>query len=172
MKESSFWSRISPYERWIELLGVPVYKGYYMEDLRTLELGRWEERECNVAFLQLAGQEGVTGAYVTEIAPGESLPPFKMAVDEVVYVLQGRGLATVWAGDRRKKVFECQKHSLFLIPGNYHCQLSNVQGNQSARLLHCNYLPLAMSAIPNPDFFFKNPLVDLSILYGLSLIHI
>ncbi len=166
MGKSNFWSRINPYERWIELLGVPVYKGYAMEDLRTLKLGRWQERGCDVAFLQLAGQEGVTGAYVTEIAPGESLPPFKMAVDEVVYVLQGRGLATVWAGDRRKKTFEWQKHSLFLIPWNYHCQLSNMQGGQSVRLLHCNYLPLAMSAIPNLDFFFKNPLVDLNILYG------
>lgn len=166
MDKAGFWSRISPYETWIESLGVPVYKGYYMEDLRSLELGRWEERDCDAAIFQLAGQEGVTGAYVTEIAPGKNLPPCRMALDEVVYVLQGRGLATVWAGDRPKKIFEWQKHSLFLIPGNYHCQLSNMQGNQSARLLHCNYLPLAMSAIPNPDFFFKNPLVDPSILYG------
>jgi hypothetical protein len=46
----------------------------------------------------------------------KTLPPFRMAVDEVVYVLQGSGLATVWAGDRNKKIFEWQSHSMFLIP--------------------------------------------------------
>lgn len=163
---ANFWNRVSPYERWIESLGVPVHKGYYMEDLRALELGRWGERECDAAFLQLTGQEGVTGAYVTEIGPGKTLPPYRMALDEVIYVLQGRGLATVWVGDRPKRIFEWQKHSMFLIPGNHLSQLSNMQGNQPVRLLHCNYLPLAMSAISNPDFFFQHPLVDLTILYG------
>ena len=32
-----------------------------------------------------------------------------------------------------------------------------MQGDRPARLLHYNYLPIAMSAIPNPDFFFNNP---------------
>ena len=50
------------YDRWIESLDLPIYKGYYVEDLRTLELGRWEQRGCDAAFVQLAGQEGVTGA--------------------------------------------------------------------------------------------------------------
>jgi hypothetical protein len=45
-----------------------------------------------------------------------------MTVGEVVYVLQGRGLASVWAGDRAKKIFEWQSHSMFLIPGDYHSQ--------------------------------------------------
>ena len=164
--EANFFSRVSAYEKWIESLGLPVHKGYYMEDLRTLELGRWEERECDAAFVQLAGQEGVTGAYVMEIGPGKTLPPYWMTPDEVIYVLQGRGLAAVWTGDGPKKIFEWQKHSMFLIPGNCHCQLSNMRGNQPVRLLHCSYLPLAMAAISNPDFFFQHPLVDPNILYG------
>jgi hypothetical protein len=32
-----------------------------------------------------------------------------------------------------------------------------VQGHQPARLLHFNYLPMAMSIIPEPEFFFDNP---------------
>ena len=79
---ANFWDKGSPYEKWIEALGVPVHRGYYIEDLRTVELGRWKERECGAAFVQLAGQEGVTGAYVTEIEPGKTLPAFRMAVDE------------------------------------------------------------------------------------------
>jgi len=165
----SLLSRQSPYERWIESLGAPVYRGYYMEDLRGLELGRWEERGCAAAFLQLAGQEGVTGAYVTEIAPGKSLPAFRMLLDEVIYVLQGRGLTTVWSGAAgTKKSFEWQRHSLFLIPGNHSYQLSNLQGNQPVRLLHCNYLPLALSAIPHPDLFFQDLPVDFDGLQALT----
>src|ERR1051325_4725709 len=116
---SKFLGQQSPYEGWIESLGVPIHRGNFIEDCRKLELGYWQERACDAAFLQLAGQEGVTGAYVTEIPPGKTLPSFRMAIDEVVYVLQGRGLASVWAGERAKKVFEWQSHSMFLIPANY-----------------------------------------------------
>src|SRR5947208_16980767 len=86
------------YDRWVEGLELPIYKGYYVEDLRTLPLGRWDDRGCDAAFLQLAGQQGVTGCYVTEIAPGATTPPFKMAVDDCVYVLEGRGITTVRGG--------------------------------------------------------------------------
>ena len=91
-KSAIVWQRIPPYQRWIESISVPIHRGYYIEDLRKVELGRWEERDCDAAFLELTGQEGVTGAYVTEIAPGKTLPPFRTMVDEAVYVLQGRGI--------------------------------------------------------------------------------
>jgi hypothetical protein len=32
-----------------------------------------------------------------------------------------------------------------------------MQGTNTVRMLHYNYMPLAMSAIPSPDFFFNNP---------------
>ena len=87
---ANFWDKKTPYENWIESTGAPIHHGYYIEDCRTVELGYWAERECDAAFIQLAGQEGVTGAYVTEIPPGKTLPSFRVAVDEVVYVLKGR----------------------------------------------------------------------------------
>ncbi len=76
----AFWSRVSAYDQWTESLGIPIHKGYYIEDLRTLELGEWAERECQAAFLKLAGQEGVGEARVTEIAPGKPLPPLKFTL--------------------------------------------------------------------------------------------
>lgn len=146
------------YDQWMTTLGIPIYKGYYIEDIRTLELGWWEARQCAAAVIQLSGQEGVSEARVSEIPPGRTLPPLKFALDEVVYVADGRGLATVWGGEGRpKKTFEWQKHSLFLLPRNCYHQLSNMQGDRPARLLHYNYLPLAMSVISDPDFFFNNP---------------
>ena len=68
---ANFWDKKTPYENWIESTGAPIHRGYYIEDCRTLELGYWAERECDAAFIQLVGQEGVTGAYVTEIPPGK-----------------------------------------------------------------------------------------------------
>src|SRR6266496_4313393 len=104
----------SPYDRWMEEQGVPIHRGYYIEDVRTIELGWWAARGCHAAFLQLAGQEGVSEARVTEIPPGESLPPLKLSIDEVVYAVEGQGLTTVWEGTGEyKRTFEWQAHSMF-----------------------------------------------------------
>lgn len=157
---------VTPYDRWMESIGIPIHRGYFIDDLRTVELGWWEERGCNSCFLQLSGQENIQEARVTEIPPGETLPPLKLAVEEMVYVVQGHGLASVWADGMPKKSFEWQPHSLFMVPPNYTYQVSNARGDQPARLLQVNYLPLAMLLIPLPDFFLKNEFVDLSILYG------
>ena len=146
---------------------MPIHEGYYVEDLRTLELGWWPERECSAAFLQLAGQEGVTEARVTEVPPMKTLPPLKFALDEIVYVVEGRGLTTTWCGEGRpKKTFEWQAHSLFLLPRGCTYQLTNTQREQPVRLLHQNYLPTAMSTLSDPNFFFNNPYEDPDLLYG------
>ena len=58
--ERKMWSKIFTYDEWMEGQGIPIYRGYYIEDLRTLQLGWWDARECNSAFIQLVGQEGVT----------------------------------------------------------------------------------------------------------------
>ena len=157
---------LSPHERWIQSLGVPVYRGYLIEDIRTLELGWWPQRQCSVAFLQLAGQEGLIEARVTEIPPGQTLPPVKFALDEVVYVADGRGLTTVHRPNDQAKTFEWQKHSLFLLPHNHTYELTNTQGERPARLLHQNYLPLSMLAQSDPSFFFDNAFQDPDRLTG------
>jgi hypothetical protein len=160
----SYSSRTSPYDRWVASTGIPVYEGYFISDVRTLKLSPWQERECDTAFLRLAGQEGFTEARVVEIPPGATLPPLKFGFDEAVYVVDGRGLTTISAGDGRQRSFEWQKHSLFLLPRHCTHQLSNSAGNRPARLLHFNYLPLAMAATPEPAFHFGNPFVDPSVL--------
>jgi hypothetical protein len=146
------------YDRWMRSLGLPLHTGYFIEDLRTVPVAPWEERECLAAFIQLMGMEGVSEARVSEIPPGATLPPLKLGVDEAVYVADGQGLTTVWADEGGPKTtFEWQNRSLFLIPRNYTHQFSNARGHQPARLLHYNYLPLAMSMIQEPEFFINNP---------------
>lgn len=154
------WTFVPRYRRWIEAQGVPIHHTYFVDDLRTIEVGPWEERECNAAFVVLTGQEYQMETRITEIPPGQTLPPLKFSLDDVVYVLSGRGLATIWTEGGPKKTFEWQPHSLFLIPRNYFHQLGNAQGNQPARLLHYNYLPIGMSLIPEPKYFFNNPALE------------
>jgi len=150
------WNRVSDYDRWIESIGIPIHTGYFIPDAREVEVGWWPERECNAAFLKLAGQEGVTEARITEIPPGKTLPPMKFAFDEAVYVLDGRGLTTVWAEGGAGTTFEWQAHSMFLLPRHGFHQLSNTHGSRPARLLHYNYLPTSMASVPDPDFYFSN----------------
>ena len=91
------------YDKWLEKEGLKVYEGYYVEDTRTLPLARWARRECDAAFLKLSGQEGISEAHVIEIAPGQTLPPFHIALEEVVYAILGRGLTTIWANESTPK---------------------------------------------------------------------
>ncbi|MEA2642120.1 MAG: hypothetical protein QOF51_3514 [Chloroflexota bacterium] len=159
--ETIFNSKVTPYEKFIASTGVPIHRGYFVDDVRTVELGWWAERECNAAFLVLAGQEGVTEARVTEIAPGKTLPPGRFALDEIVYVAEGRGLTSIWAEEGGpKKTFEWAKHSMFLLPRGHHFQLSSTLGTQPTRLLHYNYLPISMNIVPDPNFYFQNTYVD------------
>ncbi len=154
----TMWSKKFTYDYWMESLGVPIHKGFYIEDLRTLPRGWWEERQCMTAFIQLMGQEGISSTRITEIPAGETTRPLKFSLDEVVYVVSGRGLTAIWYNNSSaKKTFEWQQHSMFLIPHGCHHQFSNMQGDKPVRLLHYSYLPMAMSTITDPDFFFNNP---------------
>ncbi len=150
--------RQTAYNQWMESIGVPIHRGHHVEDLRTAELGWWEERQAHAAFLHLKGMEGVSEARVMEIPPGKAMAPMKLAVGELVYVLAGQGLTAVWGEEGgTRKTFEWSEQSLFHIPRHFHHQIYNGSGDKPARLLHYNYLPVAMSVVPDPDFFFNNP---------------
>jgi gentisate 1,2-dioxygenase len=144
--------------------GVPLLKDCYVEDLKAIPLSYWDLRGCNTAFIRFTDMEGVTEARVQEIPAGESLKPFKLGVDELVYVLQGRGFASVY-GDISKahRDFEWSERAAFVIPRNAWCELRNMS-DKPVRLLHFNYLPLAMTVINDPDFFFNNTQVNGTII--------
>lgn len=155
----------SAYDRWLVAQDVPVHTGYYVEDVRKVERGWWSLRGCPAAVVNLVGHQGVTEAHVIEVPPGETIPEFRMAIEEVVYVLEGQGIATVWGEGKPKVTFEFGKHALFRIPANYYYQLSNARGDQSTLTLHMSYLPLAMTTNSNPDFYFNNASYDASEMY-------
>lgn len=158
-REQQMWSKVFSYDLWMEEQGIPIHKGYYIEDLRTIELGHWTQQNCQAAFVQLTGQEGVSSTRVVEIPPGGTLDSIRLAFDEICYPLDGRGLTTLWPEDgQAKQTFEWQAHSMFLLPRHHNYQLSNAHGDRPVRVLIYNYLPMAMSAVPDAEFFFNNPM--------------
>jgi mannose-6-phosphate isomerase-like protein (cupin superfamily) len=142
-----------PHDFWMHSLGLPIHTGYYIEDLSKVPLSHWAERGCDAAFVQLEGQQGITETRVSEIAPRGVLPPVKLGFDEVVYVIQGRGATTVGQPGGKRKSFEWQANSMFLLPRHQFHQFSNTSGSQPARLLHYNYFPLMLTASPDARAF-------------------
>jgi hypothetical protein len=158
--------RVQEYQAWVEAQGLPIHRGYFVEDFKTAEVGPWVQRGTGGCFFELAGQEGWTQICVEEIPPGATSNPFKMATDDLIFVADGRGSTTIWAEGERPISFEWAKFSLFLIPANFSYQFSNMQGALPARVVHYNYLPMAMETVRDPTIMFDCPVVDKRRLYG------
>ena len=153
-----------PYDQWVESLGLPVHRGYFVEDVRNLEVAPWADMGCNAAFIQLAGMEGVADARIVEIDPGGETKPVRFGLDEVFYVADGQGLATVWAESGPKKTFEFGPRSLFVVPRGAVRQFANARGDRPTRLIANTFLPVGMSLVPDPTYFFNNTYEDASLL--------
>ncbi len=157
-------AKLLPYDQWVESLDLPIHRGYFVEDVRNLEVAPWPEMGCDAAFIQLAGMEGVADARVIEIPPGGSTKPVRFGLDEVFYVADGQGLATVWGDGVARKTFEFSPRSLFVIPRGAIRQFANARGDRPARLVANTFLPVGMSLVPDPTYFFNNTFQDNSLL--------
>ena len=146
------------YQKWIATQGIPVIKDFYVKDLRTVELGPWEWKGGFGAYLNLIGTGEVNDAYICEIPPGKSLKPQKYIIEEMIYVLSGRGATSVWSEEGKKKInFEWQEGSLFSPPLNTWRQHFNGSGSEPARFLAVTSAPLVINLFHNTDFIFNNP---------------
>lgn len=144
------------YERWQADEGLPVVRGFHVEDLRALPLEPWARMGGRGTFINLSEQT-VDDVYVCEIAPGESLRPQRHLYEEIVYVLEGRGATMLRQGEREPVRFEWQEGSLFTIPLNAAYQHFNVQGTGRVLLVGCTSAPLMMGLFRSPRFIFENP---------------
>ena len=43
------WGRMTVYQDWVKAQELPIHRGYYIEDIRTVELGWWVDRITTVA---------------------------------------------------------------------------------------------------------------------------
>lgn len=63
------------YKEWACSQGIPVLEGYFVEDVHSLQLDPWEQKDGKAALINLLGSGESNDAYVCEIAPGKSLKP-------------------------------------------------------------------------------------------------
>ncbi|HLY65716.1 MAG TPA: ethanolamine ammonia lyase-activating protein [Chloroflexota bacterium] len=145
------------YKEWQEREGVPVVTGFYIEDLKTLDLVPWPRKGGRGAFVNLEGTGGVNDMHVVEIAPGKQSEPEHHLYEAMVYVLTGHGSTSVWYDEKHKQTFEWGPGSLFAIPINATYQLFNGSGVEPARYAAVTNAPTILRIFHDNDFVFSNP---------------
>src|SRR6476646_9700094 len=110
--------RVNAYAQFQETEGIPIYRGFSVDDLRTLDVAPWARKGGRGAYINLDGTGGTNDAYVAEIPPGGNLNPEHHMFEEMVYVLDGAGATSVWYDEKKKVSFEWKAGSLFSIPIN------------------------------------------------------
>jgi mannose-6-phosphate isomerase-like protein (cupin superfamily) len=143
------------YRSWIAQEGIPIYEGFYIEDLSALELRPWRRVGGKGAYVALDGMAGTDGAYVIELAAGEATRPQRHIYEEVAYVLSGSGETEVWQKDKPKQKFAWEEGTLFSVPLNAWHQCIN-RGKTPARLAVVTTAPVILDLYHNADFVFNN----------------
>lgn len=154
VREGVPWGYRTPFERWVEDdLNMPLTRGYFAEDLFRVETFPWSLKGIQASFIDIIGAESLAGLYVGEIAPAQSTVRTRQLFDEVIYVLAGRGNATVTTTDGTA-TFEWGPGSLFAIPLNCSHQLHNASATQAVRYVSVNTLPMVYNLYRDADFVF------------------
>ncbi|HEU4340153.1 MAG TPA: hypothetical protein VFU31_01135 [Candidatus Binatia bacterium] len=146
----------TPYMRWIRSQGIPVHEGHGMRDVRDLEIASYDRMGGKAAFIHLYGMQGITAAYVGEIAAGDALKPERHLYEEVVCILQGQGATEVWDDHGHKQLFEWGPWSLFAPPMNTSHRLVN-GSREPVKFLAVTNAPLAFDIYRDPKFVFDCP---------------
>jgi quercetin dioxygenase-like cupin family protein len=149
--------RINTYEQFLRDEGIPVVRGFAVEDLRTVPVEPWARRGVLGTYIVLDGTGGTNDAYVCEIPPGGAVNPQRQLFEEMIYVLDGNGSTQVWYDERRKVSFEWKAGSLFAIPLNAWHRHFNGRGDRPARFLAVTNAPVVINLFHNLDFVFNTP---------------
>jgi len=152
-------ARVDTYQAWQQAQQIPINRGFFIEDLRKLEVAPWDYKGGLGAFINLEGAGGTNDGYVCEIPPGTKLKPQKHLYEEMVYILDGHGATSVWQRNGKKQTFEWHPGSLFAIPLNAEYQHFNGQGNAAVRYFAVTSAPFMMNLFHNLDFVFANDFI-------------
>ena len=153
---SSVPPRFDTYKMWQEAQGIPIVRGFFVEDINTVEVKPWALKGANASFVHLDGCGTVNDAYVLELPPGAKTAPQKHMYEELVYVSKGHGATTVWQDGGHKHTFEWGEGSVFAIPLNANYQHFNTSGSPTRffAMTNCSFM---MNLIHNVDFIFNCP---------------
>lgn len=143
------------YEEWMKGEGIPIYEDWGIEDVKDLERKPWARTGGKGAFIFLKGSKeyGVSGMYVAEVPPGQSLNPEKHLYEELIYILKGQGATEIWQEGQSKRSFEWGAGSFFAPPLNTWHRLYNVS-REPVLFLAMTTAPIVMDLFHNVDFVF------------------
>ena len=151
-------TNINPWDEWLRQEGLPVYKDYYIGDLRQAEVKPWKRLGAGVtgAYIDLVGGEGLNVGYLCELAPGAKTEPQRYLFEEVLYVLNGEGESVIWnPGSKGRQAVRWKARSVLAPPLNVWRQHIN-RGNAPARFLVMTNAPVVIDLFHNLDFVFNN----------------
>lgn len=147
--------RVSPYQRWEEAEGVPLYRTPYIADLYNLELAPWKRVGQDGAIVNLADQEQ-DDAWVIEIKPRGQTEVLHHLFEMSVLVVDGRGATSIWQEGKPKQTVEWQKGTVFAPPLNCYYQHYNLDGDRPARIFCVTNAPMVMNIYRDTEFFFND----------------
>src|SRR5665213_311834 len=147
---------VNPYRDWAQAQHIPIYEGFAF-DLLSLETSRWDFTEANGALVHLSGRGDYASIFLHDIPEGKKTRKMQNCFEEIFYVLQGHGLATVTDARGIDHTFEWGPQSLFSIPLNSPYQLFNASGRERTKIASTNDLPITLKLYHNHDFVFNNP---------------
>lgn len=156
-KSDNYGLRGKPtYEVWMEKEGIPIYEASTgIENITELPRRPWARLGGLGTFIQLGGtKQAGKLLYLAEIPAGSALEPEKHLYDELIYILQGRGLAEVWQEGGSKRSFEWGEGSLFATPTNAWHRLVN-GGGEPVLFFAVTSAPIVMDAFRNAEFIFN-----------------
>ncbi len=158
--------RVNFYEDFMRSEGIPILRGFFVDDLMEVGLAPWKRKGGLGAFIELEGAGGATGAYLCEIPPGGTLNPQRFMIEEMIYILRGKGATAVWQDGKPKRTFEWSVGSHFAIPLNAWHEHFNGQGEEPVRFLAVTNAPVVLNLFHDLDFVFNNPYVFSSRFHG------
>ena len=146
-----------PYVDWIDREGVLRIEEFAFDDLLAVELGEWKRKGGKGAIINIPYESLTNDTQLVEIDPGGNSEPEHHMYEEYIYVLSGRGAASIWIDEKQKHTFEWTAGSLFTIPLNASYQLFNGSGSEPARYMAVTNAPIMMRLFMNNDFIWNNP---------------
>ncbi len=147
------WHRLY-FDDWVASEGLDLLRGYKIDDVLTVPLKYWARTGGYAVHVQLEGTGGLNGAQVCEIPAASELKPQRHLYEELIYVVSGKGAASVWYPGQARQTFEWCAGSLFAIPLNACYQLFNGSGRDVVRYVAVTTAPITFNLIRDADFIF------------------
>jgi oxalate decarboxylase/phosphoglucose isomerase-like protein (cupin superfamily) len=145
----------SPWEKYLASEGIPVHRGFAIQDLAKAKVGPWKRYGADGAYVYLDGAGGMTTGFILEVQPGKQTLPVRHMYESRVVVLSGQGEARFWQDGGKKVTAHWQKGTLLALPLNVNYEIVNTS-SEPARFYGVGWAPLAIDLYRDLNFVFNN----------------